>query len=89
MQHRSAELMITDRFRYFVAAATLSTPIVAMPCNTAKTNAVAAMLGARSPLAPTSGKAQDVLSERISTPFRTSSAQMQSILEDALVNFDF
>jgi hypothetical protein len=81
--------MITGRFHHFVAAATLSTPIVTMPGNTAKTNAVAAMLGAPSPLAPTSGNAQDALRERISKPFRTSPAQVQSILEGALVNFDF
>jgi hypothetical protein len=86
---RSAELMITGRFHHFVAAATLSTPIVTMPGNTAKTNALAAMLGAPPPLAPTSANAPDALSERISKPFRTSPAQVQAILEDALVNFDF
>lgn len=85
----SAELTITGRFHHFIAAATISAPIVMMPGNTAKSNAIAAMLGAPAPIVPTGGDARTALAERISKPFVSSAAQVQSMLERALVNFDF
>lgn len=86
---KSAEVVVTGRFHHVIAAATMSTPIVATPGNTAKTNAVSAMLGLPAPLPLHGREFEDALVERLLAPARTAPELMTHMMERARLNLNF
>lgn len=86
---KSAEVVLTGRFHHLVAAATTSTPIVATPGNTAKTDAVSAMLGFPAPLPLHDREFGEALIERLLAPARTVPQLMAPMIERARLNLNF
>lgn len=86
---KSAEVVLTGRFHHLIAAATTSTPIVATRGNTAKTDAVSAMLGFPAPLPLHDRALEDALIERVLAPARTTPELMTRMIERARLNLNF
>lgn len=85
----SSPLMITGRFHHLVSAAALRTPVVVMPGNTTKNDAMCDIFKMPTPIRPNDEGFEVDLLARISKPAATTPAQVRSIVRAAEKNILF
>jgi len=84
-----AKLVVTGRFHHLIAAISLSAPVVMMPGNTSKSDAVCQFLGIDLPLVSNDRTLVDRVASALDRPVRTSEADLMLVRALASRNVAF